>query len=158
MPRLLRSRAFPVFLGGLMVTALGILVGLGSVTFIYARGTSYLSDDPQACANCHVMEEQLDAWLVSSHRNVATCNACHTPQGAIEQWIVKGINGFNHGYAFTTGEYPQVITIREANATIVQANCLACHVALSTNDAHANPDRSCMDCHGNVGHETRSTR
>lgn len=158
MPRFLRSRAFPVFLGGLMVTALGILVGLGSVTFTYARGTSYLSNDPETCVNCHVMQEQYDAWLVSSHRNVATCNDCHTPHDPIGKWVVKGINGFNHSYAFTTGDYPPVITIHQPNADVAQANCLYCHAALSTSGSHANPDRYCVDCHGNVGHETRPTR
>ena len=33
--------------------AVGILAGIGVVTFVYAEGTSYLSTDPAACANCH---------------------------------------------------------------------------------------------------------
>ena len=31
-------------------------------------GASYLTDDPAACANCHVMQEHFDAWPRSSHR------------------------------------------------------------------------------------------
>ena len=37
------------------------MVGLGLYTFVYAKGYSYLSNDPQGCANCHVMQELLAA-------------------------------------------------------------------------------------------------
>jgi len=42
----------------LLGIALGLLMGVGGYTFIYARGASYMTDDPAACANCHVMNEQ----------------------------------------------------------------------------------------------------
>ena len=48
-------------------------------TFAYARGWAYMTDDPRACANCHVMNEQYDGWIKSSHRSVAVCNDCHVP-------------------------------------------------------------------------------
>ena len=56
---------------------LGLLLGIGGFTFIYARGASYLTNDPGACANCHVMQDHFDAWQRSSHRAVAVCNDCH---------------------------------------------------------------------------------
>ena len=34
----------------------GLAAGVGAYTFGYARAASYLTDDPKACANCHVME------------------------------------------------------------------------------------------------------
>jgi cytochrome c nitrite reductase small subunit len=46
--------------------AIGLAVGVGGYTFVYARGGSYLTDDPAACANCHVMREQYDGWIKSS--------------------------------------------------------------------------------------------
>src|SRR6266446_5493121 len=58
---------------------LGLGLGIGGYTFLYAKGWSYLTNDPAACANCHVMREHYDAWIKSSHRAVATCNDCHTP-------------------------------------------------------------------------------
>ncbi len=58
---------------------LGAALGLGVYTFAYARGWAYMTDDPQACANCHVMNEQYDGWIKSSHRSVAVCNDCHVP-------------------------------------------------------------------------------
>jgi nitrate/TMAO reductase-like tetraheme cytochrome c subunit len=59
-----------------MGVAAGLLLGIGSFTFIYARGASYLTNDPKACADCHVMQEQFDGWQRSSHRSVAVCNDC----------------------------------------------------------------------------------
>ena len=58
---------------------LGAALGLGAYTFAYARGWAYMTDDPQACNNCHVMNEQYDGWIKSSHRSVAVCNDCHVP-------------------------------------------------------------------------------
>jgi len=37
---------------------IGAVAGIGIFTFGYAKGASYLTNDPEACANCHVMEEQ----------------------------------------------------------------------------------------------------
>jgi cytochrome c nitrite reductase small subunit len=58
----------------------GAALGLGSYTFVYATGWSYLTNDAAACANCHVMREQHDGWTSSSHRSVAVCNDCHVPR------------------------------------------------------------------------------
>ena len=59
--------------------AIGIAAGVGAYTFAYAKGWSYLTDNAAACANCHVMQEQYDGWLKSSHRSAAVCNDCpHT--------------------------------------------------------------------------------
>ena len=45
---------------------LGFVLGGGAYTFIYAKGASYLTNDPKACINCHVMQEQYDGWIKSS--------------------------------------------------------------------------------------------
>ena len=50
---------------------LGVAVGLAAYTFVYAKGYSYLTNNPAACANCHVMQAQYDAWMKSSHHSVA---------------------------------------------------------------------------------------
>jgi cytochrome c nitrite reductase small subunit len=34
----------------------GAMIGIGAYTFIYAKGYSYLTNNPAACANCHVMQ------------------------------------------------------------------------------------------------------
>src|SRR6266496_2799860 len=89
--------------GILLGVVIGIAVGIGAYTFAYAKGWSYLTDDPAACANCHVMREQYDGWLKSSHRAVATCNDCHTPANFIGKYATKASNGFWHSFFFTMG-------------------------------------------------------
>ena len=86
--------------------AIGMVVGIGVYTFLYAKGASYLTNNPAACANCHIMQEHYDGWLKSSHRAVATCNDCHTPANFIRKYVTKASNGFWHSFAFTTGRFP----------------------------------------------------
>ncbi len=140
--------------------------GVGSVHLRLCRGLSYFSSDPQACINCHAMQDQWDGWNHSSHRNVATCNDCHTPHRFPDKWIVKGINGWNHSLAFTTGDYPDPIRIRGFNSAIAEENCKDCHQQVvsmiqhfdTAGYAHASFDSatemSCVRCHGNVGHRS----
>src|SRR5687768_2159105 len=52
---------------------IGVVAGIGAFTFVYARGSSYLTNDPAACMNCHIMREHFDAWSKSSHKAVAVC-------------------------------------------------------------------------------------
>ncbi|MFW5942556.1 MAG: cytochrome c nitrite reductase small subunit, partial [Chloroflexota bacterium] len=61
----------PLWLWLLVAGVAGGAVGLGGFTFIYAEGASYLSDDPNACVNCHVMRDVHDAWNHGSHKAVA---------------------------------------------------------------------------------------
>ena len=68
------------------VLVLGAALGVGSYTFAYARGWAYLTDDARACANCHVMNEQYDGWIKSSHRSVAVCNDCHVPHSFVAKY------------------------------------------------------------------------
>ena len=73
----------------LLGVLLGMAIGLGGYTFIYSKGYSYLTNNPAACANCHVMQAQYDAWLKSSHHSAATCNDCHTPHNIFGKYAVK---------------------------------------------------------------------
>ena len=71
-----RQRTFAVF-GLVLAAGIGVVIGLGAFTFHYAEGGSYLSTDPQACANCHIMDSQFDSWQKASHHGMATCVDCH---------------------------------------------------------------------------------
>ena len=138
------------------VTALviGIMAGLGFYTFVYARGYSYLTNDPAACANCHVMREYYNEWIKSSHRSVARCNDCHTPHNFLGKYSIKTVNGFFHSFAFTTGLYPDVIQIKGYNRRVTESACRSCHDAIVQQIAgqHAGGDLSCVRCHSSVGH------
>ena len=130
---------------------LGVAAGIGGYTFVYAEGAAYLTNDPAACANCHVMQDHFDAWRKSSHHAVATCNDCHTPHGMVAKYATKALNGWNHSRAFTTGSFHEPIQINRRNHEIVEAQCRRCHgeVVAALGPASEN---SCVRCHGSVGH------
>ncbi len=135
---------------------LGLTAGLGSYTFGYARGASYLTNDPAACANCHIMNEHYDAWLKSSHRAVAVCNDCHAPKDFLGKYYVKASNGFWHSFYFTTGRFPDPLRIRPVNQAVTEATCRACHAPMvDAIDSHASEPGSCVRCHLHVGHWVR---
>ena len=121
-----------------------------------ANGFAYLSNNPAACANCHVMQSQYDAWVKSSHHAVATCNDCHLPHDFVGKWRVKADNGFFHSLAFTTGDVSRTrFRSSRGTAGVVQQACIYCHKDLVN---HMLPDRpggdmlSCVSCHPSVGH------
>ena len=105
----------PQLLGISAALLVGIAAGLGVFTFGYAKGASYLTNNPAACANCHVMSEHYSAWMKSSHRSVATCNDCHTPHDLVRKYVTKAENGFWHSFAFTSGRYPDPLRIKPRN-------------------------------------------
>ncbi|MCS7061030.1 MAG: cytochrome c nitrite reductase small subunit [Anaerolineae bacterium] len=148
--------ALPVW-GWMVITAIaGGIAGLGGYTFFYAEGASYLSDDPRACVNCHVMRDVYAAWGKSSHKTVAVCNDCHTPHNSIlSKYAVKALNGFNHSIAFTTDTYPRPIRITSLNRDVAQHNCLYCHAEVTAQISHAESTEptDCLRCHSRVGHD-----
>jgi len=134
----------------------GIAAGVGVYTFAYARGASYMTDDPGACANCHVMEEQYAGWSKSSHRSVAVCNDCHTPPGLVPKYGTKALNGWNHSWAFTSGRFPEPIQITPRNRRVTEAACRKCHEeiveAIDAVPIGHSARLDCLTCHRDVGH------
>lgn len=144
---------------------IGAATGLGAFTFVYAKGYSYVTDDPEACANCHVMEDHFAAWSRSSHAARVVCNDCHTPHGSIlEKYAVKAKNGFWHSFYFTTGDFPYPIRITESNQEVVEGACRDCHERITESVDHGVASRGgeggvepldCTRCHQYVGHMVR---
>jgi len=155
-----------VFLGGL----LGAMVGLGLTTFNYAKGLSYLSNDPAACVNCHIMRDQYDAWRKGPHHAFATCNDCHVPPHFPQKYVAKAMNGYHHSTGFTFQPsrpdvpgaklvFEEPIRIKAKNSQVLQDNCLRCHgefvhdiVRGSTSGDDA---IRCVHCHRGAGHGAR---
>ncbi len=135
---------------------LGVLLGLGGYTFYYAQGASYLSNDPKACVNCHIMREQYDGWLKSPHRPYATCNDCHTPHALIPKYVTKAENGFWHSKGFTLQDFHEPIRIRPKNSRVLNENCVACHreftAEIRVTHGHDADKLDCIRCHMDVGH------
>jgi cytochrome c nitrite reductase small subunit len=138
------------------LAVLGAAVGLAIYTFAYAKGWSYLTNDPKACTNCHVMQEQYDGWLKASHRSVATCNDCHVPDNFVGKYYTKANHGFWHSFYFTTQSFHEPIRMTPSSRKVTEARCRGCHTktvqAMGT-PAHAGASEiSCIRCHGSVGH------
>lgn len=134
---------------------LGVLVGLGTFTFGYAKGLSYFSTDPAACANCHIMQDYYDAWQKSSHHHVAGCIDCHLPHTFVRKYISKADNGFFHSLAFTLDNFHEPIQIKPRNRRITQENCISCHGSIVEQmkpESVQGEMMSCIHCHAGVGH------
>lgn len=142
--------------------SLGVFLGLGFYILKLSNAASYLSDDPKACMNCHVMTPQYLTWNKSSHREVASCNDCHVPQDNVfNQYYFKAMDGLYHSAIFTLRAEPEVIVARESSAAVIQNNCIRCHdsrvidaklMATVENHESHRTDRTCWECHREVPH------
>ncbi len=156
----MKTTAAVSFAGLALSVILGVFIGLSGYTFRYAEGTSYLSNDPKACVNCHVMRDQYDGWQKGSHHATATCNDCHVPRDAIGKYATKASHGWRHSKGFTLQNFHEPIRITRESLEVVQANCVACHsdfvsdVAVSRGSQHGMVigDLNCVRCHSHVGH------
>ena len=142
--------------GIILWCVIGAATGVGTYTFVYAKGGSYLSDNAEARANCHVMQGHYDAWLKSSHKMVASCNDCHAPHDSVvNKLYCKGRNGFFHSLAFTTGDFDDRILIHDYNRKITENACRKCHSSV-VHQIDSLPSEkggmSCIRCHDSVGH------
>src|SRR5262245_13836729 len=139
-----------------LAVLLGLLAGIGGFTFLYAKGFSYMSDDPEVCVNCHIMRPQYDSWQQAGHHTVATCVGCHLPHGFIRKYLSKAENGFHHSRAFTLQDFHEPITIGFKASRILQENCVACHRDLMHQQLASATSPSdevrCVHCHRGVGH------
>ena len=146
------------------VVSIGVVVGLGFFMAKEASLVSYMSDDPQACVNCHVMTPMYNSWMHSSHRQWASCNDCHVPHNnVVNKYFFKAKDGLFHSSIFTARAEPEVISMREASQEVVQANCLRCHVQNVTQTKYSSylddhvagrTERQCWSCHKEIPHGT----
>ena len=141
---------------GISASAIGVLAGVGLVTLHYADATSYLSTDPAACVNCHIMQSQYDSWQKASHHTVATCVECHLPTEFFHKYLAKAEHGWNHSKGFTLMDFHEPIRLTATSADALQANCVRCHADLVHAQAGANGAPNCRHCHADVGHGPRA--
>lgn len=143
-------------------TVLAVAVGISLFIAKESRVTSYLSDDPQTCVNCHVMTPVYNSWMHSSHREWASCNDCHVPHNnVVNKYYFKAKDGLYHASVFTARVEPDVIKMKEASQKVVQQNCIRCHVQQVTQEKYAGwldgheenrLGRQCWSCHKQVPH------
>ncbi|MBS4027408.1 MAG: cytochrome c nitrite reductase small subunit [Ignavibacteriales bacterium] len=140
----------------------GTLLGIGFTVLRVSNATSYLSDDPKACVNCHVMSPQYATWQHGSHARVASCNDCHVPHdNVLKKYLFKAQDGLRHSFMFTFRLEPQVIHVKAAGIVAIQNNCQRCHQNLIHNISIKNVTGEnykvgnghlCWDCHRETPH------
>lgn len=145
-----------------VIILLGVFVGVIAYTFRISNAASYLSEDPKACINCHVMLPQYATWQRSSHARVAHCSDCHVPHDNVaRKYFFKMKDGSRHATMFTFRLEPQVIQIKEEGSAVVQENCLRCHQEIlqdvsihqtTYETVRENEQKYCWDCHREVPH------
>ncbi len=154
-----RQPGRPGMVAGLALAMLiGAAVAVSLCTFNYAEGLAYLSNNPTACINCHVMRENFDGWLKGSHHAAATCNDCHTPVEFFPKYYVKTEHGIRHSKGFTFQDFHEPIQIKDSSLAVVEKNCVRCHTALVSDiSAHEGlrEPTSCVHCHQSAGHGPR---
>jgi len=145
----------------------GVVCGLGVYTVYASRAGSYLSDDPAACVNCHIMAPSYATWFHSSHGRNATCNDCHVPHdNAVRKWMFKGMDGMRHAALFTVKGEQQVIQATDQSASVIMNNCIRCHEQLNTEFVKTGrvsyqmvkdgEGKACWDCHREAVHGKNS--
>lgn len=136
--------------------------GIGLLILHVSNATSYLSDDPKACINCHIMTPQYATWKHGSHGRITTCNDCHVPHDNIfRKYYFKAQDGMRHSFLFTFHLEPQVIRVHEAGTKVIMENCQRCHQPLlqestlgktrPTDILHGN-GKLCWECHRETPH------
>lgn len=114
------------------------------------------------------MREPFDAWLGASRRAVAVRNDCHTPPGAIGKHATRALDGFWRSCFFTSGCFPDPVTMTPVNRRVVESACRRCHepIADAIEGPAADPAAGatarmridCVACHRDVGHAHGAAR
>lgn len=152
-----RIFVLPLFIVG------GIAAGVAGYAFYMSRAYSYLSDDPAACINCHIMTPYYQSWAHSSHREWAHCNDCHVPHDNVfNKYAFKAKDGLYHSAVFTIKGEPQAIRPKDASRGVIMENCIRCHTQLNTEfvktgmisyvQVKEGEGKACWDCHRDVPH------
>ena len=102
------------------VLLLGAFLGMGLLLAHVSRATSYMSDDPKTCMNCHVMTDAYISWEHSSHADRAVCNDCHVPHTSMPRaYAFKARDGLRHATIFTLRQEPESIKLSAGAIPVV---------------------------------------
>lgn len=144
-----------------LVVGLAALVAVLGVGIWATEFPVYLGNDPTTCNNCHVMDAVFEGWYHASHQSWATCVDCHTPHNPVLKYLYKAKSGMKHVTMFTLDQIPEPLRAAGDTQSIIQSNCLRCHVetVLEIADGVMDPektgDRYCFECHRSIAHGQR---
>jgi len=138
------------------LVVIGAFLGIFLFLLYVSNAGSYLSDNPKACVNCHIMAPQYATWVHSSHRQYTHCN----------KYYFKAKDGLRHATLFTLRMEPQVIHIKLAGQRVVQNNCVRCHQSLLVDEPiqmltaathQYRLSQPCWSCHRETPHGRTSS-
>lgn len=131
-----------LWLAALLIVGLGLLVG---PWLLKAPPVAKAMDQP-LCAQCHQMTDIVKGFSRSAHRDVESCNGCHTEPGVYKGAFSKARSGLKHVFAYLFEDVPPTIRLAESSKNTVNRNCIRCHGDLVPDNYEAK-DRFCFDCH-----------
>ena len=142
----------------------GVVCGLvGLFMYLLRAHTYFISDNPSACVNCHIMTPYYATWSHSSHGRDATCNDCHVPhQNLAVYYGFKAMDGLKHTAYFLAHAERQAPKAEDLTGQVVMDNCIRCHTQLNQEfvttgrkgymQQQREGGKVCWDCHRNVPH------
>lgn len=132
----------------------GAFLGAGAYVATASNAVSYLSDDPKACINCHVMRPMYATWQRGSHSRDTVCNDCHVPHDSLtRKYLFKASDGLRHSAVFTLRREPQVMRPVPESRHVIQENCVSCHAGTMREVGwKKDSGRWCVDCHRSTPH------
>lgn len=142
-----------------LVASMGVMgVSLVGV-LIFSAASMWWTSQPAFCDRCHVMNSYVDAWEVSSHKDV-NCETCHLTPGLFG-FVGGKIAGLQVVANYIRGEYEDY----SFNAAVSNAACLQCHEEILEGNIHSetsdiqvshedilNLGGRCLNCHSTVAH------
>ena len=78
-----KRKSFLMFYKVFVIIISGFWLEFFLLIIYVGNATSYLSDKPETCINCHVMYTQYASWRISSNERTQTSNTCHFPKNNI---------------------------------------------------------------------------
>lgn len=145
------------------LVACGVFTGCVALFLYLLRAQTYLTNEPSACVNCHVMAPYYTSWSHSSHGRDATCNDCHVPhKNFVGYWFFKATDGAHHVYKLVTHQERDAIIASDGTREVIMGNCVRCHRQLVTEavkDGRSDymmtkvgEGKACWDCHRMTPH------
>lgn len=136
-----------------LVATVGMACGFLSFAAVRAGAVAYLSNEPSACAGCHLMRPRHDSWSRSGHKMVASCNDCHAAHSGATRFVSQGMSGLRHATVDTLDEDSAASLANRTTKETVEAACRRCHHrVVGAMLARAGDKASCVSCHESVGH------
>ena len=128
-----------------------------AVTIIGGHRLIVMTESPEFCRGCHIMEPQYRAWFASGAHRAIKCVDCHLPNDNIISHLVwKSIDGAKDSYAFYIRQAVEAEAASERTKHTVMDNCVRCHEQLVSNIGKK--DMLCWSCHRRQIHRLGEVR